>query len=190
MPRPSVSSGRKHKISRPTDPRPILENYAGTGSKSVLDFSARPPGSLDIPPPQPTSTPSSPSIGPSQNGDLRAISRKGWSKSADDLSQINPAHFSPIQTSFQEKVAEYRNRSNSSASAASPATPTSPTLSYMSRQPFPSSSPPRSNTLPDAAGSTAAGALSLAFLHAETAFKTLLATHDGREPEAQSFCAQ
>ncbi|KAE9390744.1 hypothetical protein BT96DRAFT_833045 [Gymnopus androsaceus JB14] len=27
-PRASSSSGRKHKISRPTDPRPILEPYA------------------------------------------------------------------------------------------------------------------------------------------------------------------
>jgi hypothetical protein len=32
-PRPSVSSGRKHKISRPTDPRPILDGYAGGASR-------------------------------------------------------------------------------------------------------------------------------------------------------------
>lgn len=28
-PRPSFGSGRKHKISQPTDPRPILDNYNG-----------------------------------------------------------------------------------------------------------------------------------------------------------------
>ncbi|KAF8883270.1 hypothetical protein BD779DRAFT_1540411 [Infundibulicybe gibba] len=34
-PRPSTSfpGGRKHKISRPTDPRPILDNYAGPASR-------------------------------------------------------------------------------------------------------------------------------------------------------------
>lgn len=32
--RPSVGSGgRKHKISRPTDPRPILDRYAGGASR-------------------------------------------------------------------------------------------------------------------------------------------------------------
>ncbi|KAG6849126.1 hypothetical protein H0H93_011142 [Arthromyces matolae] len=163
LPRPSVSSARKPKISRPTDPRPILESYAAaTGSKSVLDLSARPPGSLDIPPPQPTSTPSSPATGPSHgygNGDLRAISRKGWSKSADDLSQLTPSHLTPVKTSFQDKIQEYRNRSNSSASAASPPTPTSPSIPYLSRHPFPSSSPPRSSTLPAVSISISAPAL-------------------------------
>ena len=32
-PRLSVSSTRKHKISHPTDPRPILDAYAGSGSR-------------------------------------------------------------------------------------------------------------------------------------------------------------
>ncbi|KAF8058629.1 rho GTPase activating protein 22 [Lyophyllum atratum] len=158
QPRPSMSSGRKHKISRPTDPRPILDGYGGAGSKSVHNLSIRPPGSLDIPQNHPTSTPSSPSIGPSPSygvGDLRNISRRGWSKSADDLSQTSPAPFSPIQTSFQNKVTEYRNRSHSSASAVSPSSPSSPTFSNR-QHPFPSvksnvspsSSPPRSTTMP------------------------------------------
>ncbi|KAG5644301.1 hypothetical protein DXG03_008719 [Asterophora parasitica] len=158
QPRPSMSSGRKHKISRPTDPRPILDGYAGGASKSVLDLSIRPPGSLEILSPHPTSTPSSPALGPLQgngSGDLRSISRRGWSRSADDLSQISSAQFSPIQTSFQERVAEYRNRSSSNASAISPPTPSSPNITN-GWHPFPtvksgespSSSPPRSATLP------------------------------------------
>ena len=34
-PRPSLSGGRKHKISHPTDPRPILDN-AGAASRYVV----------------------------------------------------------------------------------------------------------------------------------------------------------
>lgn len=161
-PRPSGSSTRKHKISRPTDPRPILDGYVASNSRSVMNLSARPPGSLDIPPPHPTSTPSSPVV-PSYNqnglGDLRNISRKGWSRSADDLSKISPLSFSPIKTSFQDKVAEYRNRSDSNASAMTSSSPTSPLNPASGRHPFPtirnaspastsSSSPPRSATLP------------------------------------------
>ncbi|KAG5351583.1 hypothetical protein C0989_005739 [Termitomyces sp. Mn162] len=85
---------RKHKISRPTDPRPILENYMAN-YRSVMDLSARLPGSLDIP--------------ADGTGDLRSISHRGWSKSVDDLSQLSPGH-----GAFKDKVAEYRNRSNSS----------------------------------------------------------------------------
>ncbi|KAF7320799.1 Rho GTPase activating protein 22 [Mycena chlorophos] len=101
-PRPSTSSitgaQRKPKISRPTDPRPILdaEGYMGVpGSRSVLDLTrpslslASPPAksSLDlrIPP-----SPGSPRQGPYgqpvyATGDLRNASRRPWSKSADDL---------------------------------------------------------------------------------------------------------
>ncbi|KAG5636991.1 hypothetical protein H0H81_006167 [Sphagnurus paluster] len=129
-----------------------------SGSSSVLDLSIRPPGSLEITSSHPTSTPSSPSLGPTQgpgSGDLRTISRRGWSKSADDLSQVSPSHFSPIQTSFQEKVAEYRNRTDSNASAISPSSPTSPGF-LNTRHPFPTSkgngspsaSPPRNATFP------------------------------------------
>jgi len=38
-PRPSFGSGaRKHKISQPTDPRPILDNYSGHGARSVASL--------------------------------------------------------------------------------------------------------------------------------------------------------
>jgi len=167
---------RKHKISRPTDPRPILDTY-GTGgaskcvfliflkklsalngiSRSVLDLSARPQGSLELSRFNNPSTPSSPTTSsrPSAGlGDLRNISRKAWSRSADDLSKVSPISFSPIQTSFKERVAEYRNRSESNASAVSPSSPSSGSM-LNGRHPFPtvgntspSSSPPRSATLP------------------------------------------
>ena len=122
----------------------------------------RPPGSLDISPTHPTSTPSSPvvpSYPQSGLGDLRNISRKGWSRSADDLSKMPPPKFSPIKTSFQDKVTEYRNRTDSNASAVTPTTPTFPSKPVNGRHAFPSvrnasptsttsSSPPRSATLP------------------------------------------
>ena len=38
-PRPSFGSGaRKHKISQPTDPRPILDNYSGHGARYVASL--------------------------------------------------------------------------------------------------------------------------------------------------------
>ncbi|KAF8994802.1 hypothetical protein BDQ17DRAFT_1366382 [Cyathus striatus] len=145
-PRSSLSSagGRKHKISRPTDPRPILDGYVGPGSRSVLDLSTTrgPPGSADSPHFHVPSTPSS------GLGDLRNISRRGC--------KISTANFSPINTSFKEKIHEYRNRSDSNASAMSPSTPTSVSSIPVGRHPFPSlksggspsTSPPRSSTLP------------------------------------------
>ncbi|KJA20499.1 hypothetical protein HYPSUDRAFT_68529 [Hypholoma sublateritium FD-334 SS-4] len=149
---------RKHTISRPTDPRPILETYAGAGSRSVLDLSVRPQGSAEIPRFHTPSTPSSPISGPSGGGglgDLRTISRRGWSKSADDLSKVSPANFPPVKTSFQERIAEYRGRSDSNASAVSPTSPSSPPGPLNGRHPFPtispSTSPPRSSTLPSVA---------------------------------------
>ncbi|KAF8951373.1 hypothetical protein BDZ97DRAFT_1932432 [Flammula alnicola] len=156
-PRSSVSTGgRKHKISRPTDPRPILDSYTGAGSKSVLDVSARPQGSVEISRFHTPSNPSSPTNNPGGGlGDLRTISRRGWSRSADDLSKVSPAHFSPVKTSFQERIAEYRGRSDSNASLISPSSPTSSHSVVNGRHPFPtvsttppSSSPPRSSTLP------------------------------------------
>ncbi|KAF9476860.1 hypothetical protein BDN70DRAFT_811544 [Pholiota conissans] len=150
----SGSGGRKHTISRPTDPRPILETYAGAGSRSVHDLSqsARPQGSTEIPRFHTPSNPSSPTIAQGGLGDLRSISRKGWSKSADDLSKVSHANFSPVNTSFKERVAEYRGRSDSSASVASPTSPSSTSSILNGRHPFPkistSTSPPRSSTLP------------------------------------------
>lgn len=71
------------------------------------------------------------------------------------MSKVSPALFSPIKTSFQDRVAEYRSRSDSTASAVSPSSPTSSGSIYNGHHPFPtvdqtsqSSSPPRSATLP------------------------------------------
>ncbi|KAF4562974.1 rho GTPase-activating protein [Pleurotus pulmonarius] len=155
-PRSSTSSsGRKHKISRPTDPRPILDQvYGGGGSRSVLDLSSRHPGSLDIPNQPVPPSPSTPTGSSGGLGDLRTISRRGWSRSADDLGKMSPTNLSPINTNFQDKVAQYRGRSDSSASGVSPSTPSSPASLINGRQPFPmikppvSVSPPRSSTLP------------------------------------------
>ncbi|KAF7331838.1 Rho GTPase activating protein 22 [Mycena kentingensis (nom. inval.)] len=113
-PRPSTSSvgARKPKISRPTDPRPILDadGYKGVpSSRSVLDLT-RP--SLNLSSPTTKSSldlrlPSSPSSprpvggypsGPGiyASGDLRNASRRPWSKSADDLRMQSSAPPSPI----------------------------------------------------------------------------------------------
>ncbi|KAG2142278.1 uncharacterized protein EDB93DRAFT_1088823 [Suillus bovinus] len=118
-PRCSTSSVavRKPKISRPTDPRPIFqgfqpEPYVSDASKSVLDLSSK--KSFDLQRPFPTSQPSSPDTNGSL-GDLRSISRKTWSKSADDLGSFSASSYSSADISFQHRVEEYRNRSNSSA---------------------------------------------------------------------------
>ncbi|KAF6748741.1 hypothetical protein DFP72DRAFT_1144226, partial [Ephemerocybe angulata] len=142
-------SGRKHKISRPTDPRPILDVYGNNASsRSVLDLSQRAQNSFDLPRfPHAPSTPSSPTISSSGAGsgggglgDLRNISKRGWSKSADDLSKTSaPIAFSPVHASFQERVAEYRGRSDSLASAVSTGSPTSPSSI---RHPFPTLATP------------------------------------------------
>ncbi|KAH8827785.1 rho GTPase activating protein 22 [Flagelloscypha sp. PMI_526] len=146
QPRSSTSSNsaRKHKISRPTDPRPILDSYASSsGSKSVLDLSARAMASLDLQPPNQPASPSRPSFG--GGGDLRNISRQAWSRSVDDLSNISsprPA-LAPINTSFHEKIQQYRNRSGSNASAAPSSSPLAGN-SFSVQHPFPTSgSPPR-----------------------------------------------
>lgn len=110
-------------------------------SRSVIDLSTRPvvsPEGSRFPP----SLPSSPTArGVSRLGDLREVSRKAWSKSVDDLSKITTDHFSPTTHSFQEKIAEYRSRSDSNASAVSPSSSTSTahsTIVHGGRHPFPS----------------------------------------------------
>ncbi|KAF8805136.1 hypothetical protein BYT27DRAFT_7105396 [Phlegmacium glaucopus] len=164
-PRPSLSSGRKHKISHPTDPRPILDNHAGGASRSVLDLSIRSPGSVELSRRRGPSSPASPSSKSFTGlGDLRNISKKGWSKSADDLSKVSPAEFSPVKASFQERIVEYRNRSRSNASSIPPSGVVN------GRHPFPSvsstppsssssSSPPRNTILPSVSISISAPAL-------------------------------
>ncbi|KAJ6483670.1 hypothetical protein DFH09DRAFT_1292030, partial [Mycena vulgaris] len=149
-PRPSTSSvsgaARKPKISRPTDPRPILDvdGYKGVpGSRSVLDLS-RPslslgnspgPGaaksSLDLRyPPSPSSahTTSSPLAhniygGGGGTGDLRTTSRRAWSKSADDLRAVPPP--SPSSTGH--------GSSNSPGAGAGPAIRVNTQLSFVDK---------------------------------------------------------
>ncbi|KAG1740823.1 uncharacterized protein EDB91DRAFT_1053018 [Suillus paluster] len=129
-PRSSTSSVavRKPKISRPTDPRPIFQSFQSQSetrisdaSKSVLDLPSK--KSFDLQRPFPTSQPSSPDTNGGL-GDLREISRRTWSKSADDLGSFSTSSYTSADVSFQHRVQEYRNRSNSSATLH-PASPNS-----------------------------------------------------------------
>ena len=111
-----------------------------------MDLSSRAENSLDM-----SSVPSSPVLSPNSpgSGDLRQISRRAWSKSADDLGKLSSIDLSP-KKSFQDKVAQYRNRSNSNTSTVTP------TDIINVRQPFPklrtptppSSSPPHASNMP------------------------------------------
>lgn len=80
----------------------------------------------------PTTPSSSRSLTPSKSGigDLRSISRRAWSKSADDLSNISGPErskspsFAPLDTGLHEKISKYRaNRSDSLNSSVTPTTP-------------------------------------------------------------------
>jgi hypothetical protein len=102
-------------------------------------------------------------------GDLRSISRRGWSKSADDLGNMSPGVLSPINTTFQNKITQYRNRANSNASGLShtPSTPSSPVFPNY-RHPFPSlknvspgTSPPRNSVDPPSSVSISVSAPSV-----------------------------
>ncbi|KAI0366782.1 hypothetical protein BV20DRAFT_971516 [Pilatotrama ljubarskyi] len=151
-PRSSTSSTRKHKISHPTDPRPIVDSLippdrgalAG-GSRSVVDLSlARTTSAVPDSRPHATRTPSSPpQPGFSRGlGDLRNISRKPWSKSADDLGKISASSpspvLTPIDTTLHQKIKSYRSDSVSSSIAASPSPLPSPSGSSINvNYPFP-----------------------------------------------------
>lgn len=133
--------------------------------RSVLDLSlARTATTFDHhhgghPPhtPHTPRTPSSPShpVFSKGLGDLRNISRKPWSKSADDLGKLSHASgpaLSPIDTAFQGKIEQYRNNRNDSVSSSNlPSPSTSPAASVHKGYPFPtavatdtlSSSPPQ-----------------------------------------------
>ena len=88
--------------------------------RSVLDLTIK-PGLSTAGSPYPPSLPSSPvARNGRQFGDLREISRKTWSRSADDLTRITTESFTPASHSFQERIAEYRSRSGSNASPVSP----------------------------------------------------------------------
>ncbi|KAI0919200.1 hypothetical protein AcV5_002181 [Taiwanofungus camphoratus] len=151
-PRSSTSStGRKPKISHPTDPRPILDNLLAeksvtAASRSVVDLSLSSNTTLvnrsRIGSPRTPSSPSHPALSRGL-GDLRNISRKPWSKSADDLgkisSQISSPTLTPIDTTFHGKVEHYRNNRSESIGSISNA-PSPSDYSVMSGQktyPFP-----------------------------------------------------
>ncbi|KAJ4468415.1 hypothetical protein C8J55DRAFT_437773 [Lentinula edodes] len=90
-----------------------------------MDLTSRNPNSLDLSSigfnsSQPSS-PSSPLRSTYGLGDLRAISRRAWSKSADDLSKLS----ADVSPAMEEKIAQYRNRSNSNTSPLSPGSPPS-----------------------------------------------------------------
>ncbi|KAI0046467.1 hypothetical protein FA95DRAFT_1606903 [Auriscalpium vulgare] len=127
-PRSSTSSfgARKPKISHPTDPRPILptlqsEPYLQSpvhgASRSVYDLSlARTQTAFDSPPHPLTSrsagSPSKSRQLPSGLGDLRSLSRKPWSQSAEELGKFSvSAPSSPAAASFQDKISQYRGGS-------------------------------------------------------------------------------
>ncbi|KAH7883403.1 hypothetical protein F5I97DRAFT_1814988 [Phlebopus sp. FC_14] len=159
-PRSSTSSVRKPKISRPTDPRPILSSFQSEAriaeaSKSVADLSSRPKKSLDLNLALPSaSQASSPDISGGL-GDLRNISRKTWSKSADDLGSFATPPHSAVDISFQHRIQDYRNRSNSSATLHPASSSNSAGLSSPVKQTFPpllpntvlSSSPPEDSVI-------------------------------------------
>ncbi|CCM03013.1 uncharacterized protein FIBRA_05130 [Fibroporia radiculosa] len=163
-PRASTSSiGRKPKISHPTDPRPILENLGllpdksvHAGSRSVLDLSlaSNSIAADDHIRVHSSRTPSSPSqpVFSRGLGDLRSISRKPWSKSADDLgklsSQISSPVLTPIDTTFHDKIDHYRNNHGGSiGSMANTQFPSGPVLSMQKTIPFPVISQPETESL-------------------------------------------
>ncbi|KAI0700969.1 hypothetical protein C8T65DRAFT_656956 [Cerioporus squamosus] len=169
-PRSSTSSTRKHKISHPTDPRPIMDNLVppnrgGLGmhaaSRSVADLSlARTATATPDSRPHAFRTPSSPSNAKSHGGlgDLSALKSKPWSKSADDLGKLSPTSTSPklapIDTTLYQKIRTYRSDSVSSSAAASPSPLPSPSASSLNiNYPFPvisadlSTSPPKNTRL-------------------------------------------
>lgn len=196
--RPSTSSGvgreiRKIKISRPTDPRPILSSFYSDSkisahasryvvsfccnvrsdlissvSSSVADLSSgRSPNSMDVSRSFPSQIHPVGQRTTSGSGNLQDIARRGWSKSVDDLSKsrykdeenvseldhigMNHTPILSINTDFEKKVFEYRNRNASTTSPAVPPMPSSPhkslppdqsaNLTPMELPPVPSKSP-------------------------------------------------
>ena len=128
--------------------------------RSVFDLSLQRPGTLEPVPSLPATPLSSRSLTPSKSGtgDLRSISRRAWSKSADDLSNISGPERSkspslaPLDTELHDKISKYRaNRSDSVNSSVTPTTP--PSNNKQRKVDFPvvaqnlSSSPPNRNFL-------------------------------------------
>ncbi|TFK85784.1 hypothetical protein K466DRAFT_664258 [Polyporus arcularius HHB13444] len=163
----SSSSTRKHKISHPTDPRPIMDtlglpNRGGLGmhaaSRSVADLSlARTTTAVPDSRPHAFRTPSH-QMSQGGLGDLSALKSKPWSKSADDLGKLSPTNtspkLSPIDTTLYQKIRTYRSDSVSSSAAPSPSPLPSPSASsFNMNYPFPvisadvSASPPKNTRL-------------------------------------------
>jgi hypothetical protein len=146
-PRSSTSSFvRKPKISHPTDPRPILpsmhsepyiqspthsasrlvfhqnlshcDTHSTLNLRSVFDLSmTRAQAGLDGPT---TSSPSPGKKGSTDLGDLRGLSHKPWSRSAEELGKFSvSAPSTPLSTSFQDKILQYRIGSPSHSPTAS-----------------------------------------------------------------------
>ena len=82
-----------------------------------MDLSSHAENSLDM-----SSVPLGPVLSPNSpgSGNLRQISCYAWSKSADDLGKLLSIDLSP-KKSFQDKVAQYWNHSNSNTSTVTPA---------------------------------------------------------------------
>ena len=134
-----------------------ISNYLSSSfPRSVLDLSStRTQGSVELSRLHgPGSSP------PTGLGDLRNISRKAWSKSADDLSKISSAEYSPVKPSFQERIVEYRNRSGSNSSSPSPSGAHNGRHIFPSSSSTPpSSSPPRVSNFPPVSISVSAPVL-------------------------------
>ena len=117
--------------------------------RSVADLAFKPKKSLELNSTYPSSSQQPSSDTDGTLGDLRQISRKTWSKSADDLRSFPDPSHATVDVAFQHRIQEYRNRSNSSAtlhpaSTTNNAIPPSPMF-----QPFPSVAPNLSSTPPD-----------------------------------------
>ncbi|KZV85841.1 hypothetical protein EXIGLDRAFT_841188 [Exidia glandulosa HHB12029] len=147
------SAGAVRKISKPTDPRPIISPSQTTpnasllaGSKSVLDLS------------QTLNDPITPNYQPGGLGDLRAISKKKWSRSFDDLTRmisktdpVDPprtrTETAPLPSSSDRRIADQRAkieayRANSIPSPQSPSQFSFPSLSPST------ASPPKGSLFP------------------------------------------
>ncbi|KAI0263829.1 hypothetical protein BC834DRAFT_971183 [Gloeopeniophorella convolvens] len=127
-PRSSSSSFvRKPKISHPTDLRPIfpsiqsepyIQSPTHSASRSVYDLSlARVQTGADGPMPP---SPSPSKKGSADLGDLRNLSRKPWSRSAEELGKFSSsAPSTPVSNDFQDRVHQYRAGSPSHSPTAS-----------------------------------------------------------------------
>ena len=98
-------------------------------SRSVFDLSLPKVGTLEPILSIPATPSSSRSLTPSKrvSGDLQSMSRRAWSKSADDLSNISGPErlkspsLAPLGTELHDKISKYRsNRSDSLNSTVTP----------------------------------------------------------------------